>query len=177
MDATKSSKRKDAHAGSKEKYMPKLESLLREVGKIDVAVDKLKETRVEKAADVHELVERNRLAETRGVVIIYAPFKTSNVVVPTKSGNYQIQTYTTAEITDEKGAEHLFKELKIRKNMTHKTVIDITPMVELIKKGNKRYKEHFDALVEAGVAQTATVKKITALGKKRAEKFKKGRNG
>lgn len=158
-----------------ESDMLKLEALLRDVGKLAVDIDRLDTMRREKSGAVHRIAEKNHLSELRGDVEIHAPLKNTVVVVQTKDGSYQIDTRTVAAVVNKIGAEHFFRTEGINPKLTHETVITIAPIAELVKRRNKEAKEWLNQMIEKGIVEKKTIRRITPLGVKRAVKLGKGR--
>ena len=163
--------RKDARRDD----MLRLESLLRDVGRLAVDIGRLEAKKSKESADVHEIAERNSLAETHGDVEIHAPLKNTIVVIQTRYGSYQIDTHTMVTIVDKIGAEHFFRAQKIDPKLTHEKVINISPLMERVRRKDRQARDWLNQMIGNGIAEKSTVRRITPLGMKRAVKLRKGR--
>jgi hypothetical protein len=154
--------------------MRQLNVLLRAIGEMTEISGETERLRRSVSKDAHEIAERNNLAEKHGDVEIHAPMKNTLVVIDTGEGRYQIDTHTVAKIVNSEAAEAFFKKLRISPSLVHEVVPTVTKIEQLVKKKDNRARDWLNSMIEEGIVQMEVQRRITALGRKRPMKIKRG---
>jgi hypothetical protein len=167
-----SAKKTNEQSGST-KEIQRLDSLLRSYGDLVVKISNLEKERAPIAKEIHEISERNNLAEKLGDVEIHNPFKKTILVVNVGGRPYQLETHIVAKCVDDVGLEQYFTNAKINPKIIHKQVVTLTYVSEQAKNRDMRKRELINDLVKKGIVELVTERRIIPLGRKREVNIKK----